>query len=305
MEGTVHAALEAQFASHEIVRKLHDVPPHGVYKVVVDGRRAVYKGDAGPAGSAGIEGRVMAFVGEETSIPVAEVLDVGDRHFVAAWHPHAPAPEATPAADVAWARAAGRCLATLHEETAPVIDGYGRFRPDGDGIAGPRFESWQGAAIEYLSRRSAALTRYGHGDGAEGVADWLRDHPAVFDGADGPVCCHGWATPEHVAIRGGRVACMIDFEHALAAPAEFDYWRTVIPTFGPADGPAKRAFREGYEGVRSLPAGIQRRRPVYAMLNEVYYLESLFVQNRHEPEETQARATWLRERIIRRLEELS
>lgn len=71
------------------------------------------------------------------------------------------------------------------------------------------------------------------------------------------------------------------------------------------DGPAKRAFREGYEGVRSLPAGIQRRRPVYAMLNEVSYLESLFVQDRHEPEETQARATWLRERIIGRLEELS
>jgi hypothetical protein len=71
-------ALVSQFESYSGKRQLHDVPFH---EVTVDGRRAVWKRDTGPAGGAGVEGRVTRFVGERTSAPVPESLAVGDD-----WH---------------------------------------------------------------------------------------------------------------------------------------------------------------------------------------------------------------------------
>ncbi|WP_185715674.1 hypothetical protein [Halocatena pleomorpha] len=90
MRHTVHDTFAAAFESYSIVRQLHDVPPHEVYEVTVNGHRAVYKGDTGPTGNAAIEVRVAAFIGEQTSVPVPRILLVGDDHFVAAWHPDAP-----------------------------------------------------------------------------------------------------------------------------------------------------------------------------------------------------------------------
>jgi hypothetical protein len=304
--------LESASDPHRIVRQLRDVPPHEVYEVRVDGRRAVYKRDTGPTGSAGVEGRVTAFVGRETSVPVPEVLSVGDDHYVAAWHPDAPEPDAARVADETWARTAGRTLATLHAETESHLGAFGPFRPrDGpdpvteDGaphVDGT--EDWGEAALAEVRRRRPVLARYGHGDVADAVVDLLRDRADAFAGAGPPVCCHGWATPEHVAAADGRVACVVDFEHAVAAPAGFDYWRTVLPTFS-GDDTSSTAFREGYESVRSLPSGSDRRAPFYALLNEVYYVESLHVQDQHGPRETTERAARLRENILERVERLS
>jgi hypothetical protein len=73
---------------------------------------------------------------------------------------------------------------------------------------------------------------------------------------------------------------VIDFEHALAAPAEWDYLRTVLPVFGPGadhDVP-ESVFREAYESVRPLPAGFDQRRDALMLCNGLSYLRSLHLQ---------------------------
>ncbi|MFB6111856.1 MAG: phosphotransferase family protein [Halobacteriaceae archaeon] len=296
----VRNRLEAHFDSVEIGERLHAVPPHKVYAVRVDGRRAVSKVTTGPTGSAGVEGRVLAFVGRETTVPVPTILHCGEDYYVAAWHPDAPAPDDGQRVDEAWAAAAGRGLATLHAETAPHIEAYGRFQVrDGDlDVTGE--ETWQAAALEYLAARRSILAEYGHADVVDAVSDHLRAQPEYFVEPGGPVCCHGWATPDHVAVADGEVTCMLDFEHAIAAPAAFDYWRTVLPTF--ETEATEAAFRRGYEAVRSLPANLTAGRPGYGLLNLVYYFESLYVQDQHGPVETTDRAEALREAVFDRLD---
>jgi Ser/Thr protein kinase RdoA (MazF antagonist) len=136
------------------------------------------------------------------------------------------------------------------------------------------------------------------------VLSVLRTYPEVFADVGDPVCCHGWATPEHVATSDGEVVCLVDFEHAIAAPGEFDYWRTVTPTFG-ADESGRQAFREGYESVRALPAGFESRRRLYGLLNLVYYFESLYVQDQHDPDTTANKAEELRTAVADLLDTLS
>lgn len=303
MNTEAESRLETEYTTHRIVRRLHDVPPHEVYEISVEGRRAVYKGDSGPTGSAGIEGRVIAFLDEQTTVPVPEILHVGEKYYIAVWHPDAPAPETGSKADETWAHAAGRGLATLHNETSSVLEKYGQFRPQNSGITVDGYEKWHTAALDYIRNYRPTLARHGHADIADLVIDFLRNHPNAFAGTDGPVCCHGWATPEHVSTADGEVVCLVDFEHAIAAPGEFDYWRVALPTFDSGDS-SERAFREGYESVRTLPTGFFRRKPLYVVLNTVYYFESLYVQAQHGPDETARRAEWLRDRVIETVDEL-
>lgn len=291
MQQSARRALESAFDSVRIVRELHDVPPHAVFEVVVDGKRAIYKHDVGPTGSAGVEGRVQALVHAETSVPVPRVLTHGPDHYVAAWHPNAPAPGASTTADRAWARAAGRALATLHDETASVVEGYGAFEPADDGVRTAGHETWRDAALAYATRHRRAVARYGYGDVVDEAIASLEAHPDAFADAGESVCCHGWATPEHVAVADDAVACVVDFEHAIVAPAAFDYWRTAHPTFD--DDARERAFRDGYRSVRDLPPKLDEREPLYALLNAVYYFESLHVQDQHDRHETARRARGL------------
>lgn len=292
MDESARRALESAFDSVSTVRELHDVPPHAVFEVVVDGDRAVYKYDVGPTGSAGVEGRVQALVHARTSVPVPRVLTHGPDHYVAAWHPNAPAPDASPSADRTWARAAGRALATLHAETAQVVDGYGAFEPAVEGVRTAGHDTWRDAALAYATRHRRAVARYGYGDVVDEAIASLEAHPDAFADAGEPVCCHGWATPDHVAVEDDAVACVVDFEHAIAAPAAFDYWRTAHPTFDDDDG-RERAFRDGYRSVRDLPPNLDEREPLYALLNAVYYFESLYVQDQYERHETARRARGL------------
>lgn len=305
MQPTVDTRLDEAFSTHSLVRKLHDVPPHEVYEVTVDGQRAVYKGTIGPTGGAGIEGRVIDFVGERTSVPVPDVLAVGDDYFVAAWHADAPAPDEEHTVSESWASATGRGLARLHQETAPVITEYGRFEPQGAGVTVAGHDRWHDAAINYVRHHRSVLARYGHADMADAVVDFLEDRPEAFAGAGDPVCCHGWATPPHVSVVDDEVSCLVDFEHAIAAPGEFDLWRTSLPAFGPdADG-VRRAFREGYEYVRPLSRGFDRRKPLYHVMNLVYYFESLYVQAQHDNAETVQRAQGLRKSLEETLDSIS
>ncbi|WP_185715673.1 phosphotransferase [Halocatena pleomorpha] len=130
--------------------------------------------------------------------------------------------------DETWAFAAGRGLATLHAETDRLIDTYGQFQPQSGELAITEAGDWHTAAIAYVRRHRSVPDQHGHADIVDTVIDVLTDHSDLFEGAGNPVCCHGWATSEHVSVTDDRVSCMIDFEHALAAPGEFDYWRTVL-----------------------------------------------------------------------------
>lgn len=302
MKRDAHNTLTSEFETHRIVRQLHDVPPHEVYEVYVNGRRAVYKGNTGPTGNAATEGRVMALIGKQTSVAVPRILRVGDTHYVAAWHLDAPTPEEGEEFNETWAFVAGRGIATLHNETDQLIDEYGQFRLQNGDIAITGYDDWHAAAIAYLRRYRSVPNRHGYADVVDRVIDALNDRSDLFEGAGSPVCCHGWATPEHVSVVDNRVGCMVDFEHAIAAPGEFDYWRTVLPTFSHDTNGLKRVFREGYESVRSLPAGFKRRKPLYVLLNLIYYFESLYVQDQHGPEETAKRAEGIRESVIETLD---
>lgn len=304
MTDSIQTRLASRFDEVAVHRRLHDVPPHEVHEVTVDGQRAVCKVDTGPTGRAGVEGRVMAFVGEQTTVPVPEVLAVDDDWFVAAWHPAAPAPDVEREATVEWARAAGRGLATLHDETAPRLDRYGRITLESSqkSIVVDGDDSWHDAAIAYLDRLESTLTEYGHADIVSRSREQVTAHPSVFDAAGGPVLCHGWWSPEHVAVEAGGVRCAVDFEHAIVAPGEWDYWRTVLPVFD--GGESQAAFRDGYESVRALPDGIAERRDTFLLLHSLYFLESLYVQAQHDEAETERRADWTRERIEELLEGL-
>lgn len=303
MKDDARSRLEERFDEYEIVRQVHDVPPHEVWEVEVIGRRAVLKFDTGLTGSAGVESRVLAFVEAQTSVPVPAVLAVGEDFFVAAWHPDAPAPETGSEADEAWAVVAGRGLATLHVETAQHIDRFGRITSESnrERLVVDGHDGWPAAAVEYVRRLEDVLGEFGHTDVATAVLEHVHEHPDAFESSGGPVLCHGWWTPEHVAVGEDAssdvdIRCVVDWEHAMAAPGEWDYWRTVLPTFDGGD--AQRAFREGYESVRPLPDGVEDRRPIFLLLVWLYYFESLYVQAQHDQGETEKRAAFFRERVF-------
>lgn len=304
MQSEISERLDATFDEHRIIEQIHDVPPHVVYEVEVDGKRAIYKADVGPTGSAAVEGRVMDWLAQQTDIPVPEVLAWGDDHFVAAWQPQAPGHDAAPA-DVHWAEAAGAGLARLHEASTDLVDGYGVLEVRDGELSGDIHADWYNGALAYIDRLQPVLERYGHGDIATAAIELFEERPTAFEGAGQAVLCHGWATPEHVAVENDTVACLIDFEHAIAAPGEFDIWRTCIPAFGPGETtPEERAFISSYEAISPLPHGADERKSYYKLLNLLYFFESLYVQEQHDPETTEERARKFRSIVEQYLETL-
>lgn len=306
MNDEIEHLLASAFTTYRINRELHAVPPHRVYEVEVDGERAICKHSTDPTGSAGLEGRILAFVSEHTTVPVPEIITAGDGYFIARWHPDAPPPGSAIEPTKTWAYGAGVGLATLHDETAKVIDRYGHFTiRDGQlTIIGDR--SWQAAALAYIARHRPVLDRFGHADMADIAYETLEEAPDLFEGVGGPVCCHGWVSPEHVTVtEEGQPACMVDFEHAMAAPPAFDYWRAVVATFGPGEPtPEQCAFRRGYESIRPLDDRFDDRKPLFDILNLVYFFESLYVQEQHEPDEIERRAKHMRKLLTAKLDTL-
>ena len=77
------------------------------------------------------------------------------------------------------------------------------------------------------------------------------------------------------------MAALVDFEHALVAPAGYGYWRTVLPLFraGREPKPTFAPFREGYESVRPLPSGLDDRRVAWVLVVLVQEVLALDVQN--------------------------
>ena len=295
-ERDVRERLASHADEYEVRDRLHDVPPHVTYEVALDGRRAVCKLATSDDGDPPTEARIAQHVGANTSVPVPRVLAVGDDHFVAAHRTDLPD---GPTVDERRARTMGAGLATLHEETGFDAPGF-LGASDGD-LALDARASWHETVCDLLgSRRDFLRNRDFDGEYAA-VADdalaFVREHPGLLAGAGDPVLCHGNYLPDHVGTDGGDVTCVIDFEHALAGPAEYDYWRTAMPLLGNEDGRVESAFRAGYESVRPLPAGFDERGDVYRLVNTVSYFRSLFLQENHTGTEAERRAERMAEYV--------
>jgi Ser/Thr protein kinase RdoA (MazF antagonist) len=306
----VRELLERHADTFEVGRRLHAVPPHVVYECEFDGRRAVCKLSVDARGSAPVEGRVLRLVDRETRVPVPAVLAVDDVGFVAAYRDDAPDAPASdpPRLRPDWLHAAGRALGRLHED-AP-FERPGLLAVDGDpadpgpGLrvdAGPG-ATWSDALDDLLAVYQDAVADAGYADVVADARDVLGTDADRFDVLEGrdPALLHGWFTPEHVAVEGGEVTCVVDFEHALVGSAEWDYWRTAVPLFegdrwDRPDDAAER-FRAGYESVRPLPDGLETRAEAYRAFVGVSYLDSLHAQQGID-EETRDRADALREYV--------
>ncbi|WP_436925882.1 phosphotransferase [Halosimplex amylolyticum] len=295
MTQDVHSALATNFERYEIREQLHDVPPHAVYEVRVDGRRAVCKVARGDTADPETEAAVIHHVDRHTDLPVPSVLAAGEGYFVASWLDGLPADDEVPSpdeTDAAYARALGSSLARLHDATAGtfVRPGFPRADSgDGDPLAVDARDRWVGVVQGLLDEFEAYLVDTEWVDPVREVRTLVEDYPDLFAGAGDPVLCHGNALPDHVGFGTDAsgdptdIAALVDFEHALVAPGEYDLWRTAIPVFGrpgaDAPRPALSAFRAGYESVRPLPDGFERRRDGYRLVNLASYFVALDVQN--------------------------
>lgn len=287
MTPEVSRVLERHTDEFEIVRELHRVRPHATYEIRFRSERAVCKLATHPLGDPHLEAQILQYVGEETRIPVPEVLAVGDDHLVARWCDAVPVDP--PVRNEQRIRALGRGLAQLHEETAADFDRTGFLRVEDGTLTVDGDERWSDTLLALLEQRERYLETVGYGHLAREAADWLRKNRERFDVVDDSVLVHGNNFEKHVGTDDNGITAVIDFEHALAASPEWDYLRTALPVFGPnaSHDVPERVFREAYEAVRPLPPGFDERREAYIALNGVSYLRSLHLQ-RGNVDETEA-----------------
>lgn len=306
----VHEILATHAEKYAVVDRLHDVPPHDVYEVDLDGQRAVLKVGTGPRADPAVEGHVSGFVARETSVPAPEVVAVGENYFIAKWLDGTPAEGK--AVDELKARTMGAGLARLHEET--TFDATGFPAAGDDGMVVTYHANWAETVEAFLEdlRGYLANAKPEYEPVAADVIAFVREQPEVFAVPGEPVLCHGNYLPEHVGIDReraagssapdpGAVTAVVDFEHALVAPAAYDYWRSAFPIRNEKEGPLVTAFREGYESVRPLPNGIREGETPFALVIMVEYFQSLFLQGNVTGEEAEQRgdrmADWIRETL--------
>ena len=296
MDETLHETLARHADDHAVVRELHDVPPHRVYEVRLDGDPAILKVADGPRADPATEARVTEYVGKHTSLPVPEMLAVGGDYYLAEWCDGLPSED--PDVGEADVRALGRTMARLHEESG--FDAPGRPRADGEGLTVDANESWHAVVSDFLRDLRGPLADAGRTEIVDFVLEFLADHPALCANTGDPVLCHGTLLPDHLAIDSNdreTVTCVIDFEHAIVGPPAYDYWRTALPLEANEDEWALPAFREGYATVRPLPENHDRHRLLYTSLVTLTYLESLYVQDQHDERETERQANWMCEYV--------
>lgn len=302
MSRDIHDALASHTNDYELRRELHAVPPHVTYEIMFDGTRAVCKLARGPEADPATEARIIEFVRRKTSIPVPRILAIDPDFFVAEWHDGVPK---MPRDDEGWARVAGVGMATLHAETAANFETTGLLRSAENELALDGHETWPATVCALLEDRHEYLTEFGYADVARDAIEFVRTHPDAFAGYGSSVLCHGNLLPDHAGVADDELDCLIDFEHALVGPGEYDYWRTTLPVFeGGKRSNRYSAFQEGYESVRPFPSGFDRRADCYRMVNGVSYLKALHLQRQMTGEEIERCAEWFAERVRETLADL-
>ena len=243
-------------------------------------------------------------------MPAPAVLAVGENHYVAEWLDGTPAEGAD--VDELKAQTMGAGLATLHEET--TFDATGLPAAGEEGLVVDAHERWADTVRIFLEdlRGYLADAKPRYEPVAEDVIAFVEDQPEAFEGPGDPVLCHGNYLPDHVGIdrqyaagadepAPDAVTSVIDFEHALVAPAEYDFWRSMYPIRESVNGPLATAFRDGYESVRPLPAGYGERETAFSLVILVEYFQSLFLQGNITGAEAERRGERMAEGITERL----
>ena len=305
MSDRIETTLAQHATDYRLLEELHGVPPYRVVRVSLEGRDAVLKVDDHPRGHAAAEGRVQAYVDSHTTAAVPAVFAVGEDYYITAWHDAFASASET--VDTTWARATGIWLGTLHGEAAGKFEQYGTPRDGGDGLDVVGHDEWADALLDRVEHHRSFLDAHGFAGVADAVAECIRANRDQLRDAGPPVLCHGDVHPEHHVRDETAGVLGIDFEHALVAPAAYDYWRTIVPYFEANEGVGSaeiEAFREGYTSVRDLPTNLQQRRPYYAVLNPVAFLESLFLQQTTPPERREKMAAWLERTALEAVREL-
>lgn len=280
--------------------QLHDVPPHEVYEVTFQGRRAVCKIGTGPTAAPTREAGVIEHVGSETDLPVPRVLAVGENYFITSWLDEIPESQEY---SQTWARIAGETMGRLHAQTS--FEETGVPRSVTAGLRVEFHETWTDTVIAVLKTRRDHLRTAGHevdAELADRVLTTVREWAAFHDDVD-PVICHGNVLPDHLPIERGAATALIDFEHALIAPPLYDYHRTRLPIFS-EDPTLESAFKRGYESERPLPQRDAENTAAYEICIGVSYLRALRIQRAGSAAERADRAERLRDWIETRFSDL-
>ena len=302
MKRDIHDVLESYANHYRVHRLLNDVPPHFVYEVTVDGVRAVCKLAQQERASPSVEGSVLKYVEATTTVSVPHVLDVGDGYFLTEWCADAPNEQVSVTESEAYAM--GVCLATLHTQTS--FENTGLLQTSGP-LAVEEQDTWSETLVRIISDVQSDLSGTGYRDVSERALSFIEHHRAFIDEGDSAVLVHGDFVPSHVSFDDREVSCVVDWEHAIAGPGEFDYARCDLHIF---DNPAREseqhreAFRSGYESVRKLPPGSELRRRAYKALIFTYNIRQAFVQNQRNEAERQDLSDSFRGHVFEILEEV-
>jgi aminoglycoside phosphotransferase (APT) family kinase protein len=237
-EWRIREAAPAEAGHHAVYRLAFDAP---------DGDRTAYlkATPEGKALSVDLEARLLALLGERTSIPVPDVYGVVDEH------PDLPAPfallaampgEAIPRTELpelsderlaGIARRTGRHLAALHAVDA--VDAFGFLtaggppadgdppRPDPDRIAVVDPEAdWRDRLHDWADGTLAALRDTRFADLAPRVDPALRERIDALSGPFEPSLSRIDGALENVLLDGDRVTAALDWEFTLAATPAYD-----------------------------------------------------------------------------------
>jgi Ser/Thr protein kinase RdoA (MazF antagonist) len=158
--------------------------------------------------------------------------------------------------DLAWE--AGKCLARLHAITFPA---FGKLREQ----RAPRFHTWPEYFDDYAQRYLNEAERYGLLDDPlrtrlDGALH--RAHDLLTDVTQG-VLIHSDYHYENILHVAGRLTGILDFEWALSGDPTYDFMSADMRE---AQIPgSEAAFREGYQSVRCLDVGHERRLALYRL----------------------------------------
>lgn len=219
-----------------------------------DGRTVVAKLDSGPSPKLDVEGYMLRYLGEQSALPVPEVLWSapellimshlrGDSHFSA--------PSQVHAAELLGALHAHRGRAHGLEQ-ATLIGGL--YQPN------PWTESW----VEFFrEHRLLYMAREARKEGVLGdrLLGRLEAFAADLDGfieePEYPALLHGDVWTTNVLASGGRITGFIDPAVYYGHPEIELAFITLFSTFG-------GTFFEAYDRIRGIrPGFFERRRDIY------------------------------------------
>lgn len=265
---TIRDVLASHADRYAVRREIRTNDRNAVHEVRLDERRAACKRSSANPEQLAREGAVLDAVAGRTPVSVPAVVGRGEGYLLLDWA-DGEAYDATVPLERRRERlrAVGRTLAALHDATDGWFDGHGDLTA-GDGpptVADPC--DWPTRFLAFVDEWTTPLEGTTDSDVAAAVREFVAANCDAF--ADEPsVLVHGEPAPEHVRFDGARVASVVDWELAQAAPGGFDLsWATRQFVGGPAavepNAALAAALRDGYDDVRPLSPGAGVRRGAY------------------------------------------